>query len=187
MSTTRQRRQARADQLSEWSDKRAANADAGFAQADAMAGVIPFGQPILAGHHSEGRDRRYRAGVRSTEQRAVEDDRKAKAMAAKADNIEDATGRSVFADDPDAVEALRVRIARLDEARKRIRAYNASCRRGERNTGLLDAEQQALLVDIAKVTASQLGPEGQMPGYVAANLGGRIAADRKRVASLVAS
>ena len=37
-----------------------------------MASVIPFGQPILVGHHSERRDRSYRDRIRSTEDRAVD-------------------------------------------------------------------------------------------------------------------
>lgn len=35
-------------------------------QAHEMASAIPFGQPILVGHHSEGRDRRYRARIHDT-------------------------------------------------------------------------------------------------------------------------
>lgn len=31
-----------------------------------MASVIPMGQPILVGHYSEGRDRRYRAKIHDT-------------------------------------------------------------------------------------------------------------------------
>ena len=31
-----------------------------------MASAIPFGQPILVGHHSEGRDRRYRDRIHNT-------------------------------------------------------------------------------------------------------------------------
>lgn len=36
------------------------------------ASVIPFGQPILVGHHSEGRDRRYRAGIERTYSKSFE-------------------------------------------------------------------------------------------------------------------
>ena len=35
-------------------------------QAHEMASAIPFGQPILVGHHSEGRDRRYRDRIHNT-------------------------------------------------------------------------------------------------------------------------
>ena len=35
-------------------------------QAHDMASVIPFGQPILVGHYSEGRDRRYRERIHNT-------------------------------------------------------------------------------------------------------------------------
>ena len=35
-------------------------------RAHAMASVIPFGQPILVGHHSEKRDRNYRGRIHDT-------------------------------------------------------------------------------------------------------------------------
>ena len=59
MSTTyRERRQARADKLREWSASRAAKSDAAHDAATSISAGIPFGQPILVGHHSEGRHRR---------------------------------------------------------------------------------------------------------------------------------
>jgi hypothetical protein len=70
--TYRERRERRANRLREWADKRNVRAEAATEQARQLADLIPFGQPILAGHHSEARDRRtrdrigngFRAGVR---------------------------------------------------------------------------------------------------------------------------
>ena len=36
-----------------------------YDRAKSMASVIPFGQPILIGHHSENRDRRFRKTVKT--------------------------------------------------------------------------------------------------------------------------
>lgn len=49
-----------------------------YNHAHTMADCIPFGQPILVGHYSEGRDRRFRARISSTFQRAFEEGDKAK-------------------------------------------------------------------------------------------------------------
>jgi hypothetical protein len=51
-----------------------ANAEANvlFDKAHDMASVIPFGQPILVGHHSEGSDSSYRKRVENTQRKSFE-------------------------------------------------------------------------------------------------------------------
>jgi hypothetical protein len=58
-----QRMGDRAGALQDKADRRAAQARAKLDRADQMAEHIPLGQPILIGHHSENRDRRYRERI----------------------------------------------------------------------------------------------------------------------------
>jgi hypothetical protein len=62
--TRAERRLARDRELVDVHERRAGGArvagQALYDDAHRMADAIPFGQPILDGHHSEGRDRRYR-------------------------------------------------------------------------------------------------------------------------------
>jgi hypothetical protein len=55
-----EKKQAKIERLEDAANRAQGNANSLHAQAQSMASVIPFGQPILVGHHSEGRDRRYR-------------------------------------------------------------------------------------------------------------------------------
>ena len=64
MTTYRDRRIAKAERLREWADKRDAKAVTARAAADQTADMIPFGQPILVGHHSERGDRNRRDRMR---------------------------------------------------------------------------------------------------------------------------
>ncbi|MFN2537869.1 MAG: DUF3560 domain-containing protein, partial [Mycobacteriales bacterium] len=112
--TRRERRQARADRLREWADKREARGDAGWDRAQETADRIPFGQPILAGHHSEGRDRRYRQRISDTFDKAAADLAKARDMRSRATHIDDELASSIYDDDPDAIPALKARIASLE-------------------------------------------------------------------------
>ncbi|MFG9957598.1 DUF3560 domain-containing protein, partial [Pseudomonas aeruginosa] len=50
----------RRERLQERAAKISGESGALYQRAKTMASAIPFGQPILVGHHSEGRDRRYR-------------------------------------------------------------------------------------------------------------------------------
>ena len=115
--TTRERREARAERLREWADKREAKAEALDKKAHDMAAMIPLGQPMMPGHHSYSADRNHRDRIHATAERAYENADKARSMAAKAANIEAATDASIFDDDPDAIEALEARIARAEAER----------------------------------------------------------------------
>lgn len=93
---------------------------------DALS-VIPFGQPILVGHHSEHRDRRYRArACRKLEQGSALVDR-AEQLRRRALVAEQNT--AIFSDDPTAAEQLADKIARLERRQQIMRDANRAVRR----------------------------------------------------------
>ena len=185
----RERREAKAERLREWAEKRERKAEQASERAREMASVIPFGQPVLMGHYSQGRDMRYRARIGSTMDKAIEHSRKAREMSSRASGIEAQLASSIYSDDPDAVKALEERIAVLEAERERIKAYNASCRKAAKSGGmgdqsvLTDAER-ADLGTLARVASFQIGAGGAFPGYKLSNLNGNIARNRKRLESL---
>jgi hypothetical protein len=181
---TRERRLARADRLEGWADSREVKADAAHAQASSMADAIPFGQPVLVGHYSEGRDRRYRDRIHSTMGRAVEHGRKADTMRSRAANIRDAADRAIYSDDVDAVEQLEAKIAGLEAERDRIKRYNATARKGSPDLSILDDDQRADLVSLAGIGSAFMGKGGSFPAYKLSNLSGVISTSRKRLESL---
>lgn len=61
--TYRDRRLARAEQLRGQAGRNEVKADAALARADGIGSLIPMGQPILVGHHSERRHRRDLARI----------------------------------------------------------------------------------------------------------------------------
>jgi Domain of unknown function (DUF3560) len=79
---------ARTERLSERSERRGTEANAAYARAHQMAEAIPFGQPILVGHHSEGRDRNYRAKIERTFGRAFEGMAEAERLQGRAEAAE---------------------------------------------------------------------------------------------------
>lgn len=170
--TTRDRRQARADRLEEWAAQRAAKAEAGRARALELGSVIPFGQPILAGHHSQGRDTRYRARIAGTMDRAFEDGAKARDMASRSAGIHHQLATLIYSDDSDAVEALHARIANLEAQRAAVKAENAAYRK---TNGLA----------LRAMSAGQRDHAMPHRGYVLTNLSGNIKRNRDRLAGLL--
>ena len=71
-----------------------------------MADIIPFGQPILIGHHSERGDRSYRAKIYANFGKGFDALKAAGEMAARAASI---GSGGISSDDPDAIKKLRER------------------------------------------------------------------------------
>jgi hypothetical protein len=201
--TYRERREARAEQLREWADRREAKQPAldQAARADEATTGIPFGQPILVGHHSEGRHRAAIARMDRAMSAAVENGRKAESMAGRADEIEAQAAAAIYSDDTDAVDRLREKLERLEAERDRIKTYNATCRKRAKIglDNLSDADKEQWNADIlaAGLTKSEVRdlfssiravsyqcPGGRFPAYKLTNLGGVISTTRKRLAEL---
>jgi hypothetical protein len=187
MTTYRERRENKADRLREWADKRDTKATADIGHASTMAQAIPFGQPILVGHYSESRDRNYRGRIHSTFERGFEHQAKAADFNRRAGGIEAQLATSIYSDDPDACEALTARIDELEQERTRIKAYNASCRKGTPDLSVLTEAEKQSLVTLARVASYQLGKGGAFPAYHLSNLSGNIKRNRDRLASLQAN
>lgn len=182
--TYRERREARAERLRDWADKRESKSDAAIGAAKELADRIPFGQPIHVGHHSQRRAERDRDRIGSGMDRGMEHHHKAQSMNARAANIEDQLAGAIYSDDTDAVEQLTARVAKLEAERDRIKAYNASCRKGARDVTVLDERQQRELVSVMRVSPYSMGKNGQYPSYHLTNLSGNVARNRKRLESL---
>jgi len=114
----------------EWAEKARTRAAARFGTADRIAGSIPFGQPILVGHHSEGRARKDQARIHSGMSKGVEEMELAEHHAGAAVGIARQLDWSIFSDDEDAIAALEARAAASDAAAAKINEINRAWRKG---------------------------------------------------------
>lgn len=177
--TYRDRREAKAARLRGWADSNDAKSAAALGRAREIADMIPFGQPILVGHHSEGRHRRDLARIDSGMRRRIDAERKAEEQRNRADNIEAAAAGAIYGDDADAIEQLEVRIAELEAKREQFKAHN----REMRKPGACDhpADCDCRTAHPRECSDCTRHP---LPGYVLQNLGGNIKRNRDRLGSL---
>ncbi|MGH2976536.1 MAG: DUF3560 domain-containing protein, partial [Solirubrobacterales bacterium] len=120
--TYRERRERRADRRRGWAEGREAKAEsASKASHDATAG-IPFGQPILVGHHSEGKHRRAVERSRRQASKSIEHSDMAQHHRQAAYTIEAQLAASIYDDDPDAIERLRERVEQREMKRREMKA-----------------------------------------------------------------
>jgi hypothetical protein len=184
--TYRERREVRAERLREWATKREAHAEQAAASVDALANLIPLGQPILRGHHSQGRAERDRDRIVNGTRRVVEHSTKAREFTSRAENIEAAAEHAIYSDDADAITRLTERIAGLESERDTIKAYNAACRKGTADPATLPAKLARELAGSIRVWGDVQCPGGRFPSYTLRNLSGNISRQKRRLAALTA-
>ena len=173
--TYRERRLNRAERLRDWAEKREAKSASAFQSARRIADGIPFGQPILVGHHSERHHRADIARIDSGMRRGIEHQDMAQSMNSRAYEIDRQADHAIYRDDPDAIERLTEKIAGLEAKREQIKAKNAAFRKAHK------AELAAM--------PSAYERDQAMPhqAYELQNLGGNISRERERLADLQAA
>lgn len=127
--TRRERMQARLDKREEWAAKRTAESDRRSSAASETVAGIPFGQPILVGHHSEKRHRRTLERADNHMRASVEAADMAQRHGDVAATLADRLDTNIFSDDADAIEQLEARIAKREAERDRKKLANAAWRK----------------------------------------------------------
>jgi len=178
--TRRERLERKLEKRREWADKAEVKSERHFKTGHDMFSVIPMGQPILVGHHSEKRDRNYRGRAAGHLDKGVEFAHLAEHHEAKAGGIENQLENSIFSDDSNAVEALEARIAENEAKRERMKLVNKLYKKQDA------AGLAALGIDLEKLKeklAAAGGYWGKAPHlpYELSNLGQRISGDKKRL------
>lgn len=176
----------RIERLRKAADSASTESEALWTQARDAASIIPMGQPILVGHHSEKRDRNYRARIGKTYDRAAEKAKKAKDLNRRADAAE--KNRAISSDDPDAVNKLKLKITYEECQRGLIKSANRIVKSKKLNK---DQKILALveLLGISTARAAQLlepdymGRVGFEP-YILTNMGANIRRMKARLEQL---
>jgi len=167
----------------EWAEARDKRASAALEGAHKLGSMVPLGQPILVGHHSEARHRRDLKRIDSKYRAAYESDKMATHHRAKADGLARQLDNTIFSDDENAIEALEARIAEREAQSAKMKAVNRAYAKG-------DAEALAELGFDLETTRAKLGAmssygkyysERPFPSYALSNLRANIRRDKKRI------
>lgn len=177
MNSYEQKIEERRERLLDKAGATKAQASALINQAHKMAEAIPFGQPILVGHYSEGRDRRYRGRIHNKFEKGFGLADQAKKLAQKADAV--GTG-GVSSDDPDSIKKLKEQLSIRKVNQERMRAANALIRHNDR-TGLLNMGfTEAQIVKLCTPDCGRVG----FPSYSFTNNNAQIHRIEQRIAEL---
>ena len=170
-----EKKEGRKDRLEDRAARAAANSDRLAKEASDMASVIPMGQPILIGHHSEKRDRNYRNRIGNKFSKSAEEQKKAGELAARADGV--GTG-GIASNDPEALEKLQERVGQLQAKQEHMKAVNKAIRSGN-DQPLLELGMTAGQIELLK-EPDFCGRRGY-PSYALQNNNANIRRLEKRI------
>lgn len=183
--------EAKAERYQGYASNAAARATSASDRRHAIADMIPLGQPILVGHHSERGHRRDIARMDSMMRHEIDDTNKAQHWQRRAAAV--MNDRAIHGDDPEAVDKLRAKIAALEAERERIKAINAAFKKaGYRYDQPVETTiAQAATIDLTPSEYSTV-LSGQRyswdktiyPAYVLTNLSANIRRYQQRLADL---
>ena len=186
MNSYESRQQARRDRLEARAARLRNEGTAALDKSRKMAEVIPFGQPILVGHHSEKGDRNYRDRIQRTTGKGFALLDQAKEAASRAAAV--GTG-GISSDDPEAIAKLSEELAGCEASQARMKQANALIRKHK-----TDAERVAALVAVGfseRLAAEAVKPDfcGRVgfPSYALQNNSANMRRIRLRIEQLQAA
>lgn len=180
--TMRERMERRAELRREWAQKRVAKAESAFKAARAVADMIPLGQPILIGHHSEKGARADAKRIENGMRAGIESERMAVRHERAAETLESRLKRNIFSDDADAAENLKKRIADRERMVERMKFVNKAHAKFAKTGAMPEGVSEAEAEKIRNYKPTYSWEPHPYPPYALSNLRQQIAADRKRLA-----
>lgn len=150
-----------------------------------LASIIPMGQPILVGHHSEGAHRSLLNKIDNAMRKGCEASEKAGYYESKAKAAE--SNHAISSDNPEALDLLRQKLQILLDKQEKYKAVNKIVK-SKKLSDLQKVEQIMAMNVLEEVAKKFIKPDDYgrfgIPAYVLSNNNGNISNIRKRIESL---
>jgi len=154
--------EAKRQRYLELAEKAEAESQDAYRRFRQIGDMIPMGQPILVGHHSEKRHRRDIGRMDAFIRKSVEADKKAAYYRAKAAGV----GRGgISSDDPDAAVKLEQKIKKAKDEQEMMKAANRVIRKAAKAGNVKDAIPDLVELGLSERTANAITDEGLIGGY----------------------
>jgi len=177
-----ERQERRRERLERAAERARLRSDAAYEASNKAIEHIPFGQPILVGHHSERAHRNAIEKSHRAMDRFVAEAKKAEHL----DRLASRVGKGgISSDDPDATSKLQNELEGMEARREMMKRVNAQFRRGgwDAVEGLSEGAKERLQADLARAPWQGTNP---FPAYALTNLGANIRRVRARLEELQA-
>ena len=185
MVTKREKLERKLEKREEWAEKAREKCSEEFETARKITENIPFGQPILVGHHSEKKHRRDIERSASHMDKGCAEYRKAEYHEEKARGLSRMLDNTIFSDDEDAIERLTEKLGdrrALQEGYKRINKIIRS-----KITPAEKVKEIMLVGIVGEENATEMVERGYgIPAYAMQNNNGEIRRLEQRIKEITA-
>ena len=155
MNAYEEKQERKLERFQELGQKAEQQSQAAYEHSNRLSSLIPFGQPILVGHHSEKTHRNHIKKIHNAMDQSVKLQDKAEYYKNKADNILNST--AISSDNPEATNLLKEKLKGLEEQRIKYKEHNKQARKENKES---------------------------LPSYMLSNLSQNIRSVKKRIAYL---
>jgi len=179
--TYEEKQQAKLERFQELASKNKQDSISSWESSNKMLEVIPFGQPILVGHHSESAHRNLIKRSWAKMDKSIELSEKAEYYENKVENI--LNPRAISSDDENAITKLEEKKKNLEESRDEMKRINKEFKKTK------DLSKVEMSENIRKEALGNLKCWGGVygspfPSYSLTNLGANIRNIDKRIEHL---
>lgn len=183
MNDYEQKKADRIDRLRSGAQKLTSKGHAALGAARAIGDQIPFGQPILVGHHSEKRHRRAIERIDAQYRKGFDALKEGKELEARADAAESNT--AISSDDPSAIEKLEAKLLQVKAEHARDVAGNKAIRAAKGDREAARVALLALGFTEKQVSSALMTSYGdKVCGFFVNNASATVRATEKRIAEL---
>lgn len=181
------KKERKIERYEELAEKHQRESQQRYSTASKMASAIPFGQPILVGHHSERSDRAYRKRIDNNYRKAFEHGDTATHYQEKLEGIQNNT--AISSDDPDAISKLEQKLEGLQHNQEHMKRINKIIRSTKKLEGEARVKAVAEKANISESTARELltpdfGGRIGFPSYSLTNNNATIRNTKQRIKQL---
>ena len=187
MNSFEEKREQRIERFRNLAIKKKQLGNSLYDESNKMVSHIPFGQPILVGHHSENAHRRLLQRSRNKTTKAFQELDKSKYYEEKVNNLEN--DKNIYSDDPEALKKLREKLSKLEEQREEIKSVNKAWRKyakkkDDSELKKLGFDDKQIKIMCNKIEEAYSWEKQPYPKYMLSNLGQNINSVKKRIIRL---
>jgi hypothetical protein len=176
------RLESKRERLEDRAEKANQQSNAFYESSKSLADMIPFGQPILIGHHSENRSRKHHEKIFNDMGKSVAAGNKADYLANKAANL---GCNGIASDDPEAIKKLKIMLESLQNSQEVMKSINKVIRSNHLN----DTEKLEYMIQTHKLKeadANQTLKDRGFASYSLSNNNATINNTKERIKDLEA-
>lgn len=181
MNSFQEKREAKAERYRDLARKAQEQSNESYSAAQKIGNMIPFGQPILVGHHSEKRARADSNKIDCFMRKSIAANEKAEYYSQKAKAVENNT--AIFSDDPEAITKLKRKLEGLEKDQVLMKKVNVAYRKFKKNPESLESSDlpEEYLKLIQEFEPSYSWDTAPIASYILKNNGANIRRCKERL------